>query len=138
MKSTGLLALIAALSGTVGLAADFSDANLRNVHLTNADLRGSDLRGANLTGADLSGSDVRETNITQAQLDSACGYGTMLPAGLRIQPCIQRTERGTHLPTNLDQASLEFGKAHQSQRSLNPDQASSNLNISVPTGVGQP
>jgi hypothetical protein len=70
------------------LAADFSRANLSGAHLTNADLRGSDLSGANLAGADLSGSDIRETNITQQQLDSACGSGTRLPAGLRIRPCL--------------------------------------------------
>lgn len=70
------------------LAADFSRANLSGAHLTNADLRGSDLGGANLAGADLSGSDIRETNITQQQLDSACGSGTRLPAGLRISPCL--------------------------------------------------
>jgi hypothetical protein len=70
------------------LAADFSRANLSGAHLTNADLRGSDLSGANLAGADLSGSDIRETNITQQQLDSACGSGTRLPAGLRISPCL--------------------------------------------------
>jgi hypothetical protein len=70
------------------LAADFSRANLSGAHLTNADLRGSDLSGANLAGADLSESDIRETNITQQQLDSACGSGTRLPAGLRISPCL--------------------------------------------------
>jgi hypothetical protein len=96
-------------SGTAGLAADFSDTNFRGAHLTNADLRGSDLSGANLTGADLSGSDFRETNITQAQLDSACGDGTILPTGLRIQACSSRADRiGSRLPANLDQASLEI------------------------------
>jgi hypothetical protein len=70
------------------LSADFSRANLSGAHLTNADLRGSDLSGANLAGADLSESDIRETNITQQQLDSACGSGTRLPAGLRISPCL--------------------------------------------------
>jgi uncharacterized protein YjbI with pentapeptide repeats len=72
----------------VALAADFGGANLRGAHLTNADLRGSDLRGANLTGANLSGTDLRGANVTQSQLDSACGSGTKLPAGLRIQPCL--------------------------------------------------
>ena len=69
------------------LAADFSGANLCGAHLTNADLRGSNLNGANLTGADLSRTDLTGTNVTQHQLDSACGSGTKLPAGLRIQPC---------------------------------------------------
>ena len=32
-------------------------------------------------------SDFRGTNVTQRQLDDACGSGTKLPAGLRIQPC---------------------------------------------------
>jgi uncharacterized protein YjbI with pentapeptide repeats len=75
-------------SGNISFAADFSDTNLSGAHLTNVDFRGSDLSGANLAGADLSGSDFRETNISQSQLDSACGYGTKLPAGLRIQPCL--------------------------------------------------
>jgi uncharacterized protein YjbI with pentapeptide repeats len=114
MKSTAFLSLVAALSGTAGLAADFSDTNLKDAHLTNADLRGSNLSGANLEGADLSGSDLRETNITQTQLDSACGFGTMLPAGLRIQPCVQRDDRtGSRSPGNLDQASLNVGKTQE-------------------------
>jgi uncharacterized protein YjbI with pentapeptide repeats len=115
MKSARFLPLVAAaLSTTAGLAADFSDTNLRDARLTNADLRGSDLRGAILAGADLSGSDFRETNITQAQLDSACGSGTMLPAGLKIQPCIQRADKiGSRLPANSDQASLEVGKTQE-------------------------
>jgi uncharacterized protein YjbI with pentapeptide repeats len=71
----------------VVLAADFGGANLRGAHLTNADLRGSNLRGADLRGANLSGTDLRGTNVTQPQLDGACGSGTKLPAGLRIQPC---------------------------------------------------
>ena len=71
----------------VALAADFGGANLRGAHLTNADLRGSDLRGADLTGANLGGTDLRGADVTQSQLDSACGSGTKLPAGLRIQPC---------------------------------------------------
>lgn len=80
--------LHAIASAKTGFAADFSDANLSGAHLTNADLRGSNLSGANLAGADLSGSDLRETNIVQSQLDNACGYGTKLPPGLRIQPCL--------------------------------------------------
>jgi ABC-type branched-subunit amino acid transport system permease subunit len=47
----------------------------------------SNLSGANLTGANLSGTDLRGTNVIQRQLDGACGSGTKLPAGLRIQPC---------------------------------------------------
>lgn len=69
------------------LAADFSGANLRGAHLTNADLGGSNLSGADLTDAILSGTDLRGTNVTQQQLDSACGSGTKLRAGLSIQPC---------------------------------------------------
>jgi uncharacterized protein YjbI with pentapeptide repeats len=69
------------------LAADFEGANLSGAHLTNADLRGSNLSGANLTGANLSGTDLRGTNVSQYQLDSACGSGTKLPDGLKIQPC---------------------------------------------------
>jgi uncharacterized protein YjbI with pentapeptide repeats len=69
------------------LATDFAGANLSGAHMTNADLRGSNLSGANLTGANLSRTDLTGTNVTQHQLDSACGSGTKLPAGLRIQPC---------------------------------------------------
>jgi hypothetical protein len=68
-------------------AADFDGANLSGALLTNADLRGSNLSGANLTGANLSRTDLTGTDVTQHQLDSACGSGTKLPAGLRIQPC---------------------------------------------------
>ncbi len=71
----------------VALAADFGGANLSGARFTNADLRGSDLTGANLTGANLSGTDLRGANVTQSQLNSACGSGTKLSAGLRIQPC---------------------------------------------------
>jgi hypothetical protein len=95
-----------------GMAADFSGANLSEAHLTNADLRGSNLKGANLAGANLSGSDFRETNITQAQLDSACGYGTVLPAGLTIQPCIPRSDRieiGKQTPDRKERSSLNAG-----------------------------
>ena len=73
------------------LAADFSGANLNGARLTNVDLRGSDLSGADLTDANLSGSDLTGTNVTQQQLDSACGSGTRLPPGLRIQPCLVTT-----------------------------------------------
>ena len=73
------------------LAADFSGANLNGARLTNVDLRGSDLSGADLANANLSGSDLTGTNVTQQQLDSACGSGTRLPPGLRIQPCLVTT-----------------------------------------------
>ena len=73
------------------LAADFSGANLNGARLTNVDLRGSDLSGADLTEVNLSGSDLTGTNVTQQQLDSACGSGTRLPPGLRIQPCLVTT-----------------------------------------------
>jgi hypothetical protein len=120
--------LCVAASGKTGLAADFSDTNLRGARLTNADLRGSDLRGANLAGADLSGSDFRETNITQPQLDNACGSGTILPAGLRVRPCIPRAVSvGSGVPTNLDQASLD------SQQPPDSEKVSSNpyINLSI-------
>jgi uncharacterized protein YjbI with pentapeptide repeats len=80
------------------LAADFSGANLSGAHLTNADLRGSNLSGANLKDTNLSGTDLRDTNVAQTQLDGACGYGTKLPAGLRIRPCPASTASG--LDTN--------------------------------------
>ena len=69
------------------LAADFAGANLAGAHLTNADLRGSNFSDANLTGADLNNTDLTDTNVTQLQLDSACGSGTKLFAGLKIKPC---------------------------------------------------
>jgi uncharacterized protein YjbI with pentapeptide repeats len=75
------------LTQTTALAADFSGANLRGANLTRADLRGSNLAGADLTNANLSGTNLLDTNITQAQLDGACGFGTKLPAGLKIKPC---------------------------------------------------
>jgi uncharacterized protein YjbI with pentapeptide repeats len=97
------------LGQTGAFAADFSDADLRGAHLTNADLRGSKLSGANLAGADLSRTDLRETNVTQQQLDSACGFETKLPAGLRIKPCTPSTAsgpdiNGTDQRTSIDQA----------------------------------
>jgi uncharacterized protein YjbI with pentapeptide repeats len=75
-------------------AADFSDANLSGANLTSADLRGSNLAGADLTNANLSGTNLMDTNITQSQLDSACGFGTKLPAGLEIKPCPASTASG--------------------------------------------
>lgn len=99
------------------LAADFSGANLRGAHLTNADLRGSNLSGANLTGANLSRTDLTGTNVTQHQLDSACGSGTKLPAGLRIQPCPASTASfpdGTGQRTSADQT---LPKAHDDRGS---------------------
>ena len=84
-----VLALIevCAVQKTV-IAADFSGVNLTGAHLTNADLRGADLRGAILTDANLSGTDLTGASVTQPQLDTACGTGTRLPAGLTIKPCL--------------------------------------------------
>src|SRR5580704_10061935 len=75
-------------------AADFSGASLSGANLTSADLRGSNLASADLTNANLSGTDLMDTNITQSQLDSACGFGTKLPAGLEIKPCPASTASG--------------------------------------------
>jgi uncharacterized protein YjbI with pentapeptide repeats len=126
-------------SGKPGFAADFSDANLSGAHLTNVDFHGTNLSGANLTGADLSGSDFRETNITQSQLDSACGYGTKLPAGLRIQPCLFGAETaGSELRTNMDQALREVEM--QMQRSQQPavrENVSSSSHVDVSTEAGR-
>ena len=107
-------------SGEPSFAADFSDANLSRSHLTNVDFRGTNLSGANLTGADLSGSDFRETNITQSQLDSACGYGTKLPAGLRIQPC------------SLREVQLQM---QRSQQPTARENVSSSSHVDVSTGA---
>ena len=89
------------------LAADFAGANLAGAHLTNADLRGSNLSDANLTGADLNATDLTDTNVTQLQLDSACGSGTKLSAGLKIKPCSTASgldTNGTGARTSVDQA----------------------------------
>jgi hypothetical protein len=103
-----LILLQVATSEQSAFAADFGDANLSGAHLTNADLRGSNLSGANLTGADLSRTDLTGTNVTQLQLDSACGSGTRLPPGLRIQPCLASTASsgsdGTRPRTNAEMA----------------------------------
>lgn len=93
-------------------AADFSGANLSGANLTSADLRGSNLASADLTNANLSGTNLMDTNITQSQLDSACGFGTKLPAGLEIKPCPASTASGfdataTGQRTNAD-ANAEF------------------------------
>ena len=125
----GLILLqFCALEQIAALAADFSDTNLNGAHLTNADLRGSNLSGASLTGADLSGTDLTGTNVTQRQLDSACGSGTKLPAGLRIQPCPASTASeadadGSGQHTSADQA---LPKAHDDRVS------SSGILIEVP------
>jgi uncharacterized protein YjbI with pentapeptide repeats len=123
-------------SGKISFAADFSDANLTGAHLTNVDFRGTNLSRATLTGADLSGSDFRETNITQSQLDSACSYGTKLPAGLRIQPCFSGAETaGPKLRINIDQALSEVEL--QMQRSRQPaGRSSSSSRVGVSAGAG--
>jgi hypothetical protein len=82
-------------------AADFSGANLAGAHLTNADLRGSNLSGADLTNANLSGTNLMDTDITQSQLDSACGFGTKLPAGLEIKPCPASVAAAAEKPDTL-------------------------------------
>jgi uncharacterized protein YjbI with pentapeptide repeats len=95
------------LGQITALAADFSGANLSGAHLTNADLRGSNLSDANLTGANLSNTDLTSTNVTQLQLDSACGSGTKLPAGLKIKLCSTASgldTSGTGERTSVDQA----------------------------------
>jgi uncharacterized protein YjbI with pentapeptide repeats len=106
-----LLLLQCCFLGQNALAADFSGANLRGAYLTNADLRGSNLSGANLTDANLSMTDLRGANVTQQQVDSACGSGTKLPPGLRIQPCPSSTASSgpdrTGQRTNAAQALLE-------------------------------
>ena len=94
------------------LAADFSGANLSGARLTNADLRGSDLSGANLAGADLGGTDLTGTNVTQQQLDSACGSGTKLPPGLRIQPCLASAASGADAGGQRASADRALPKAH--------------------------
>jgi uncharacterized protein YjbI with pentapeptide repeats len=94
MKSRQIQLLVLLQLGILqqsALAADFSGANLSGAHMTNADLRGSNFGGANLTGADLSHANLTGTNVTQPQLDSACGSGTQLPAGLTIKPCLAST-----------------------------------------------
>jgi hypothetical protein len=126
-------------SGEPSFAADFSDANLSRTHLTNVDFRGTNLSGANLTGADLSGSDFRETNITQSQLDSACGHGTKLPAGLRIQPCFFGAEAAGREPrTNMDQALREVQLQMQhSQQPTARENVLSSSHVDVSTGAGR-
>jgi hypothetical protein len=87
----------------------------------------------------LSGSDFRETNITQPQLDSACGYGTKLPAGLRIQPCFFGAEAaGRELRTNMDQVLREAEM--QMQRSQQPaahENVASRSHVEVATAAGR-
>jgi uncharacterized protein YjbI with pentapeptide repeats len=90
-----LVTLQSCASGRIAaFAADFSGANLGGANLTSADLRGSNLASADLTNANLSGTNLMDTNITQSQLDSACGFGTKLPAGLEIKPCPASTASG--------------------------------------------
>jgi hypothetical protein len=138
-RVTAFVLLHVIASGKISFAADFSDANLSGAHLTNVDFRGTNLSGANLTGADLSGSDFRETNITQSQLDSACGCGTKLPAGLRIQPCLFGAETaGSELRTNMDQALREVGM--QMQRFQQPaahENVSSSSHVDDSIGAGR-
>jgi Pentapeptide repeats (8 copies) len=128
-------------SASAGFATDFSDADLSGAHLTNVDLRGSNLRGANLVGTDLSRSDLRETNITQSQLDGACGSGTKLPPGLRIQPCLSRADSARsslRTETDLAHQSLHGAGAQIFQDSQHPSdrkQVSSNSQATVSTGA---
>jgi uncharacterized protein YjbI with pentapeptide repeats len=109
-------------------AADFSGANLRGAHLMNADLSGSNLAGADLTDANLSGANLTNTNITQLQLDGACGSGTKLPVGLRIQPCPSRADAdGNDRRTNVDQAPPEVRMQTQdSEQRPDREEVSSN------------
>jgi uncharacterized protein YjbI with pentapeptide repeats len=124
-------------SGKTSFAADFSDANLTGAHLTNVDFRGTNLSRANLTGADLSGSDFRETDITQSQLNSACGYGTKLPAGLRIQPCFSEAETaGTKLRMNIDQA-LREAEMQMQRPQQSAGRSSSSSRVDVSAGAGR-
>ena len=152
MKSTRLLLSVATLSAGLIFSggtrvedwkpvgqADFSGANLRGAHLTNADLRGSNLAGADLTDANLSGTNLTNTNIAQSQLDSACGSGTRLSAGLRIQPCPSRADAdGSDRRRNVDQALPKVGMQTQdSQQPPDREKVSSNSRIDVSTGAGR-
>jgi uncharacterized protein YjbI with pentapeptide repeats len=118
-------------------AADFSGVNLTGAHLTNADLSGSNLSGADLTGADFSGANLTDTNVIQSQLDSACGSGTKLPAGLRIQPCPSGTDADANgRRTNVDQALPEVRvQTQDSQQPPDHEKVSTNSQIDVSTRV---
>ena len=50
---------------------DLSNANLRNANLRGADLAGANLRNANLRGADLAGANLRNANLRGADLTDA-------------------------------------------------------------------
>ena len=67
-----------AFGGTNLMEAEFRNAILTHVQLTNADCRGADFTNADLTGADLTGSDLRTARLSGVKWLGATLKGTQM------------------------------------------------------------